>query len=201
MRMLLRRDRAVSSLIVLVLALGIGATAAIFTLLKAAFLDPLPYREAGRLVTVTEIAGGLPTVSEYLEIRSRSRTLEQLAFAEYLDMQLTGTGEPARVFAARVTASFLPLLGVNPSLGRKFVEEENQPGRTPSVLLSDAFWRSRMGADPGVVGRTLRLDGQPAAVVGVLPAGFQFDYPTLRIPEPVDIYVSYPLAVSPLSSV
>ncbi len=190
---LLRRDRAVSSLIVLVLALGIGGTAAIFTLLKAAFLDPLPYRDAGRLITIVENTGWNPNVAEYFEIASRSRSLEQLAFAEHLDMQLTGTAEPARVFAARATASFFPLLGVNPSLGRAFVEEENQPGRTPAVILTDAFWRSRMGADPGVVGRTLRLDGQPAAVVGVLPPGFQFDYPTLRIPEPVDIYVSYPI--------
>jgi len=190
---LLWRDAGISGLIVLVLALGIGGNAAIFTLLKAAFLDPLPYREAGRLVTIMEGSGWIPSVAEFVEIRARTRTLEQIAFAEHLDMQLTGSGEPARVFAARVTASFLPLLGVYPSRGRTFREEENQPGRTPSVILTDAFWRSRMGADPGIVGRTLRLDGQPAEVVGVLPPAFHFDYPTLRIAEPVDIYVAYPL--------
>lgn len=193
---LLRRDAGVSALAVLVLALGIGGSAAIFTLLKAAFLDPLPYREAGRLVTIIENNGWIPSVSEFVEIRARSRTLEQIAFAEHVDMQLTGTTEPARVFAARVTASFFPLLGVNASLGRALVEEENQPGRTQSVVLSDAYWRSRMGADPGVIGRTLRLDGQAAAVVGVLPRGFHFDYPTLRIAEPVDLYVSYPVQPS-----
>lgn len=190
---LLRRDPGTSALIVLVLALGIGGNAGIFTLLKTAFLDPLPYREAGRLVTINEITGWIPNVSEYLEIRARARTLEQIAFAEHLDMQLTGNGEPARVFAARVTASFFPVLGARAALGRTFLAEDNQPGRSPSVILSDAFWRSRAGADPSVIGRTLRLDGQPAVVVGVLPPGFQFDYPTLRIPEPVDIYVSYPL--------
>jgi predicted permease len=195
---LLRRDAGVSALIVLVLALGIGGNAAIFTLLKAAFLDSLPYRDAGRLITIMENNGWIPSVSEFLEIRARSRTLEQIAFAEHLDMQLTGTGEPARLFAARVTASFFPLLGVNASLGRTFLEEENQPGRTPVVIVTDAFWRSRMGADPGAVGRTLRLDGQSAAVVGVLPPGFHFDYPTLRIPERVDIYVSYPIEPSAL---
>jgi len=94
---LLRRDRAVSGLIVLVLALGIGGTAAIFTLLKAAFLDPLPYRDAARLVTVMESTGWMPSIAEFLEIRTRTRTLEQLAFAEHLDMQLTGTGEPTRL--------------------------------------------------------------------------------------------------------
>ena len=195
---LLRRDAGVSALIVLVLALGIGGNAAIFTLLKAAFFDPLPYRDGGRLVTIMESSGWNPSVSEFLEIRRQTRTLEQLAFAEHLDMQITGTAEPARVFAARVTASFFPLLGVNPALGRAFQEEDNQPGRAPAVILSDAFWRSRMGADRGILGRSLRLDGQPAEVVGVLPPAFHFDYPTLRIPEPVDIYVSFPLETSAL---
>jgi predicted permease len=198
---LLRRDPGVSGLIVLVLALGIGGNAAVFTLLKAAFLDPLPFRDAGRLVTIVKDRGWSPSASEFVEIRARSRMLEQIAFAEHRDMQLSGTGEPLRVFVARVTASFFPMLGVNASLGRTFLAEENQPGRTPVVLITDAFWRARMGAEPGVVGRTLRLDGQPALVVGVLPAGFHFDYPTLRIPAPVDIYVSYPLDPSaPLQS-
>jgi len=190
---LLRQDTSVSGLIVAVLALGIGGTAAIFTLVKAAFLDPLPYRDAARLVTVMENNGWVPTVSEFLEIRRRSRTLEQIAFAEHGDAHVSGTGEPVRLFAARVTVSFFPLLGVNASRGRTFLEEENYPGRTPPMILSDAFWRTKLGADPLVVGRTLHLDGAPALVVGVLPPGFHFDYPTLRIPEAVDIYVSYPL--------
>jgi putative ABC transport system permease protein len=197
---LLRRDATVSGLIVGVLALGIGGTAAIFTLLKAAFLDPLPYRDAGRLVTIVKNHEN-PTSSEFLEIRARSRTLEPMAFAEHGDAQLGGTAEPVRVFAARVSASFFPLLGINASLGRTFLAEESRPGGTPMVLLSNAFWRSRMGADARVVGRTLRLDGQSALVVGVLPQTFHFDYPTLHIPEPVDIYVSYPLDPSaPLQS-
>jgi predicted permease len=192
---LLRRDPGVSALIVLVLALGIGGNAAVFTLLKAAFLDPLPYRDAGRLVTVIENDGWIPTVSEFLEIRNHTRTLEGMAFVEHRDMQLSGTGEPTRIFAARVTASFFPLLGVNVVMGRTFLEEENQPGRPPVVILSHAFWRSRMGSDPGVLGHTLRLDGQPAVVVGVLPASFHFDYPTMGATEPVDLYAPYPVEV------
>ncbi|HXI40577.1 MAG TPA: ABC transporter permease [Bryobacteraceae bacterium] len=198
---LLRRDATVSGLIIAVLALGIGGTAAIFTLLKAAFLDPLPYRDAERLVTIVKNHGGNPTVSEFLEIRARSRTLGPIGFAEHGDAQLGGTSEPVRVFAARVSASFFPLLGINASLGRTFLAEESRPGGTPMVLLSSAFWRSRMGADPSIVGRTLRLDGQSAQVVGVLPPTFHFDYPTLHIAEPVDIYVSYPLdPAAPLQS-
>ena len=187
---LLRRDAAISALIIVVLALGIGGNAMMFTLLKAAFLDPLPYRDSERLVTVIEEGRWNPSVSEYLAIRARSRTLERLAYAEHRDMQVSGSDEPTRVYAARVTASFFPLLGVNAALGRTFLEEENEPGRAPAVILSDSFWRSKMGADGDVVGRTLRLDGQASVVVGVLPAGFHFDYPTLRISEPVDIYVS-----------
>lgn len=145
---LLRRDAGVSALIILVLALGIGGNAAIFTLLKAAFLDPLPYRDAGRIVTIVEsLSDWNPSVSEFVQIQERSRTLKQFAFAEHLDMQLSVAGEPERVFAARVTASFFPLLGVKASLGRTFLEEENRPGRTPSLILTDAFWRSSMGAD------------------------------------------------------
>jgi len=171
---LLHRDAGISALVVLVLALGIGGNAAIFTLMKAAFLDPLPYRDAGRLVTVMENNGWVPTISEFLEIRARSRTLEQMAFAEHRDMQVSGTGEPIRAFAARVTASFFPLLGVHASRGRMISKEENQPGRTPAVILTDAFWRTILGADPAVVGRTLRLDGAAALVVGVLPPGVPF---------------------------
>jgi hypothetical protein len=148
----------------------------IFTLLKAAFLDPLPYRDAGRLVTIIENNGWIPSTAEFIEIRARNRTFDQLAFAEHRDMQLSGSGEPVRVFAARVMASFFPLLGVSASLGRTFLEEENEPGRTPVVVLTDAFWRSKLGADPKVIGRTLRLDGQPALVVGVLVPRFHFDY-------------------------
>ena len=193
---LLRRDPGVSGLIVLVLALGIGGNAAIFTLLKAAFLDPLPYRDANRLVTVIGSTGWNPNIWEFAELRARSRELGQWAFLEHRDMQLTGTEEPERVFGARVTASLFPLLGVNAALGRTFSAEENQAGRTPVVVLSNAFWRARMAADPAIIGRPLKLDGEPAVVVGVLPPGFHFDYPTLRVFEPVDIYVSFPLAES-----
>ena len=203
---LVRRDASVSALIVLVLALGIGGNAAIFTLLKAAFLDPLPYQDADRLVTVIgsvpnkRIQGGVnlynPSVSEFLEIRKRSRVLEQMVFVDHRDFQLTGTDEPVRVFAARVTASFFPLLGVRASLGRTFSPEENSPGRNQVVIVSNDFWKTQMGADPAAVGRSLRLNGEPCVVVGVLPPGFSFDYPSLRIPEPAEIYVPFPIETS-----
>ncbi|SPE41670.1 conserved membrane hypothetical protein [Candidatus Sulfopaludibacter sp. SbA3] len=194
---LLRRDAGLSALIVLVLALGIGGNAAIFTLLKAAFLDPLPFPESGRLVTIFDryssfnVDGMGPTIPEYLDIRRRSRLLEETAFLDHRDLQLTGADEPVRVFSARVTASFFPLLGVKAALGRTFTPEENLPANNHVVVVSDAFWRSRMGADPNVIGKTLGLNGAPTVVVGVLPPGFAFDYPNLGVPEPVEIYVPF----------
>src|SRR5215467_7632849 len=151
-----KREPGVSALIILVLALGIGGNSAIFTLLKAAFLDTLPYRDADRLVTIVENNGWIASVSEFTEIQARSRSFEQITFAEHRDMQLSGSGEPVRVYAARVMASFFPLLGVSPSLGRTSLPEENQPGRTPAVVLTDSFWRSKLGADRNVIGRTLQ---------------------------------------------
>ncbi len=194
---LLRRDAGLSALIVLVLALGIGGNAALFTLLKTAFLDPLPYRDAGRLITITDRYGKLgvdglgPTIPEFLDIRKRSRLLEEAAFLDHRDFQITGADEPVRVFAARVTASFFPLLGVTASVGRTFAPEENQPANNHVVIVSDAFWRARMGGDRGAVGKILRLNGTPSTVIGVLPAGFSFDYPSLGVPEPVEIYVPF----------
>jgi putative ABC transport system permease protein len=194
---LLRRDAGISALIVLVLALGIGGNAAIFTLLKAAFLDPLPYPHAGRLVTVVDRYSKLgvdsigPTIPEFLDIRARAGSLEQMAFLDHRDFQLTGADEPVRVFAARATASFFPLLGVTASIGRTFSTEENLPGKNNVVVLSDRFWRSRMGADPNVIGKTLRLNDNPSLVIGVLPAGFAFDYPAIGVPEPVEIYTPF----------
>jgi putative ABC transport system permease protein len=193
-------------LIVVVLALGIGGNTAIFTLMNAAFIRPLPYRDAERLVSVSgvvfdkRVAGGTnrydPGISEYLEIRKHSHVLEDMAFIDHLDFQLTEIDEPTRVFAARVSASFFPLLGVRPSLGRSFSPEENWPGRTNVVMVSDTFWRTRMGADRNAVGQTLRLDGETSVVVGVLPPAFSFDYPTLGSPEPADIYVPFPMSDS-----
>lgn len=195
--LLLRKDPGMSALIVLVLALGIGGNAAMFTLLKAAFLDPLPFRDAGRLLALSDRYDKLnappmgPTIPEYLDIRQRSQVLEEMAFLDHRDFQLTGADEPVRVFAARVTASFFPLLGVQAALGRVFSAEENLPANDRVVVLSDAFWRARMGGDRGALGKILHLNGDPRVIVGVLPPGFSFDYPTLGVPEPVEIYVPF----------
>ena len=106
------------------------------------------------------------------------------------DFQLTGGDEPVRVFAARVEASLLTLLGVRPSLGRLFEAGEDRPGRDRVVVLSDGLWRRHFGADPGVVGRELMVNGAAYTVVGVLPPAFSFDYWS---PEPIEMYVPFPM--------
>jgi putative ABC transport system permease protein len=197
---LLWRDARVSGLIVLVLALGIGGTSAIFTLLKAAFLDPLPFRDASRLVTIHGRYSRLgvnelwPTIPEFIDIQSRSRSFDHMAFLDYRDYQITGSGEPVRVFAARVTASFFPLLGVTASIGRTFNAEENRPGSTSAVVITNSFWRTRLAGDPAVLGRALQINGAPHAIVGVLPPDFTFDYPTLGVPEPAEVYVPFEMS-------
>ena len=145
---LLWREPDVSALIVLVLALGIGGNSAIFTLLKATFLDPLPYRDAARLIVVREDSGWSPSIGEFLEIRKRSRELEQSAFLQLQDMQLTGTDEPVRVLAGRVTASFFPLLGVRVSMGRTLSEEDNFAGRRPRGPAKRRFLALANGRRP-----------------------------------------------------
>jgi putative ABC transport system permease protein len=195
----LQRDAVISALVILVLALGIGGNAAIFTLLKSAFLDPLPYAESGRLVMLYDRFSGLgfdqtgPTIPEFVDVRDRARSFEQLAFLDHRDFQLTGADEPVRVFAARVTASFFPVLGISAAMGRTFMPKENL-GRGSVVIVSDSFWRSRLGGDKGVIGRLLRLNGDPCKIVGVLPPGLSFDYPTLGVPEPADIYVPFEMS-------
>jgi len=198
----MRRDAASSALIVLLLALGIGGNTAIFTLIKATLLDPLPYAAPEALVRLVgripdrRVQGQVnridPTASEFLEIRNRSRVLESVAFLDQRDFQLIGADEPLRILAARVSVSFFPLLGIQPALGRGFSSEEEGAGRAATVILSHDFWTARMGANPDIVGKPIRLNDSPYVVIGVLPRDFRFDYANLRGGEPAEVYVPFP---------
>lgn len=156
---------------VVTLALGLGATSAIWSLLYGIVLSPLPFPETDRLVHLHSIDHG--------EVRSVSpgnfaafreaRSLERLAARTSDSLSLTGDGEPIRVSGQRVTAGYFAVLGVEPLLGRTFTADEDRPGGEPVALLSYGFWRSRFAADPKVVNRQLRLDGVPHTVIGVMP--------------------------------
>nr|ADC35935.1 protein of unknown function DUF214 [uncultured bacterium 70] len=174
----LRRAPLFTAVAIVTLALGIGANAAMFSVLNTYMLRPLPYPEPDRLVRVfrTSIhSQSWPhSFPNYLDHRSRSTVFEHLALYTGLRQSLTTDGEPAEGLQGfQVSSDFFPALGVPPALGRWFTRAEDEPSANNVVILTDAFWRRRFGADPAILGKTLRLEGQNVAVVGVMPAGFE----------------------------
>jgi predicted permease len=159
---------------VIALALGIGANSAIFSVVNAILLRPLPYKGPDQLVVIWENATHLgfpkdtPSPANFLDWRQQSTVFEGMsAFAER-SFNLTGVGEPERLEGRRVSANLFDVLGVKPIIGRTFVAEEDQPG-TKVVLLNESLWKRRFSSDPGVIGRAVNLNGEPYTVVGVLP--------------------------------
>ncbi len=183
--------------VVLTLALGIGANTAIFSVVYAALLRPLPYREPSRLFTLgesrtqhvisTEIAD--TSYPDYLDWKRTAKSIQSFAGYSGDAFTLTGNGEPKIIFAAQVTPSFFSTLGVKPAMGRDFFDGEMQPDGPPVAILSYAFWRSEFGGDPNIVGRVIRLDSKPATIIGVLPRNFEFA-PARSAPIWVPIHLS-----------
>lgn len=161
-----------------VLALGIGATTSIFTLVYKLLLQPLPYPDGGKLVWISGVPprSGQGNVGmlggDFLEFRARSRSYEKIAGLIPGVWIVSGGGDAESLPGARVTPGFFETLGIRPALGRVFVADEHRLGREMEVIFSDAFWRRRFGGDPGVIGRHVTLDGISYEVVGVAPAGF-----------------------------
>ena len=175
---LLRTQPALSAAIVVMLALGIGATTAIFSVVYGVLLRPLPFPEADRLVQIygTRLDRGWTTVSlteaNFWDLRDRNRTFDEMGALHGTSFSLTGLEFPERLTGGRVSVGFFRSLGVHPVAGRLFEPGEDEPGPDRDlVLLSHAFWTGRFGADPAVAGRHLTLDGRPYTVVGVLPPG------------------------------
>lgn len=163
-----------------VLALAIGSTSAMFSVASAVLLHPLPYPDPDRLVILHDvnrqqgITATNPSSANVLDWQQQARTLMQLAYWRFVYFNLSGDGvEPERVEGFRVTADFFPLLGATPVLGRLFIPEEYGPGRDYAVLLTYGIWERRFGRDPRVIGQILRIDGDPATIVGVLPRDFR----------------------------
>lgn len=175
---ILAKNPGLTTAAVLTFALGIGATAAIFTVFNGVLLRPLPFAHPNDLVYIKENRGprvGITPVVSYSDFvgwRNQSRTLSIIAAYMYSWVNLTGSGEAERVTCGLASASFFPLLGVQPAVGRLFLPEEDRASSPPVAILSHDMWERRFGGDPSVVGKGLTLDGKSYTVVGVLPATF-----------------------------
>jgi putative ABC transport system permease protein len=173
---MLRRNPGFTSVAVLTLALGIGANTAIFSIVNAVLLKPLPYPDPQRLVWITEVLHGaeLNGAADYIHWREQSKTFDHLTAFTTGQIYLTGRGEPERLDVVRATANLVPALGIAPQLGRAFTPEEDRPVGDPVVILSHALWQRRFGGDPSVIGQSVTLDGRDRVVIGVMPPGFKF---------------------------
>lgn len=193
-RSLLKRP-GMTAVVVLTLAIAIGANTAIFSVVNAVILRPLDYHEPNRLVVLWEanpqqgLEEGLTSGATYLDWRERSRTLEGVAAYSYRGFTLTDAQEPVRITSLAVSPSLFQVLGVDAGLGRTFLPEEEVPGNERLVILSQASWATRFGSDPEIIGRTIVLDGEPYTVVGVMPRGFQFpaDDPSVEMWSPLTL--------------
>ena len=180
----IRRAPGFAAVAILTLALGLGAITAMFSIVHSVLLEPMKYRDPGRLYMAQTIlaprfkatAPWPVNARHFHEWRTHGRSWEQISLIDGLGLTLTGTGEPERLLGFSVSYNFFRTLGVQPALGRDFLPAEELPGHFHVVILADSLWRTRFASDPSIVGRKLILNGEPNLVIGVMP-------PTLRVPK------------------
>ena len=176
---ILRKNPGFASVVVITLALGIGANSAIFSFLNAVILNPLPFHDPSRLVSMDQVSsqGGEMSVSllDLYDWRERSRSFEEIGGANNISFNLVSEGTPQRLNGQQVTANFFHILGVQPQLGRTFLAEEDKYGVPSTALISDSLWRNTFGSDPNIIGRHIDLgDADVVSVIGVMPPRFEF---------------------------
>jgi putative ABC transport system permease protein len=189
---LLRRSPGFTIVAVSALALGIGANTAIFSVVNSILIAPLPFEKADRLAMVWEQnpTTGLTNVVNplnYLEWQARNHSFRTLAALIAWPSSLAGDGEPEQVDGMAVSEGFFKILGVRPLLGRWFTPEEDRPGSDNVAILGEGLWRRRYAGDPGILGRTIRVDNHALKVVGVMPAGFKFPFSNAELWQPLAI--------------
>ncbi len=165
----LRRAPGFALVAIATLALGIGANTAVFSIVDAVVVRPLPYPAPERLVSLSG-----STMADLTRVAALNRSFASVAGYRAISIGLSGDGDPERVDAASVSANLISALGVNPELGRGFIADENQPGHTLVAVLSHGLWLRRFGGDSNIVGHRITIDGAAVTVVGVMPAGFAF---------------------------
>jgi putative ABC transport system permease protein len=189
----LARQPGVTLVAVLTLALGIGANSAIFSAVNAILLRPLPYDQPDRLVTLWEkrpaegVMDNVVSAADFADWSKMATSFDGMAAMSVVPADLTGVGDPVRLFVGAVTTQFFDVLRVNPMLGRRFGPEEGVAGKHRVVILGHKLWTTRFGSDRSVVGRTLPLSGIPHEVVGVLPPTFEFPDDTLDMWAPIPL--------------
>lgn len=180
-RMLLKNP-GISAVVVLVLALGIGANTTIFSVVNAVLLRPLPYEDPDGLVRLSEDSPQVPEMSisypNFLDWREQNKVFSKIAAMQFRSLNLIGSDEPERLQGRAVSAEFFDVLGVKPASGRSFMAEEDRPGANRVCIVSDGLWKRRFGSDPSLVGKQLTLSGESYTVVGVLPSSYRFGTPT-----------------------
>ena len=178
---------AFTAVAVIIIALGIGANTAIFSLVRAVMLRPLPFADPDRLVMVWEDASFLnfpkntPAPANYVDWKERNESFQDMAALRMRDFNLIGDGEPEKVYGYAVTGNFFSVLGVEPVVGRTIAADDDRPEANKVAVISYPLWQSRYGGDPGIVGRDILLDDRKHTVIGVMPRGFQFLDPDVRI--------------------
>jgi predicted permease len=188
------KQAAFAAAAVLTLALGIGATTAIFSVVYGVLLKPLPFHEPERLVSLQQIAPHGAGVNQgpgtYLTYRENHQVFEAIGAWDPAELSITGGAEPERVQGLLVSASTLPLLRVQPILGRVFSAEDDAPGAPRRVMLTHGYWQRRFAGADNIVGQQLVIDGRPTEVIGVLPASFTFlrTRPAIVLPLPLDVH-------------
>ena len=181
--------------ILLTLALSIGANSAIFSVIDGVLLRPLPYPGADRIVRLFFHSASYPRFPlnpfDFRDFRARNRSFEALAGFTRADLQLSGSGQPERFTGFAVTAGFFRVLGLRPACGHEFDAAAEIPGNEQQVILSDRLWRNRFASDPGIVGRKITLDARPFTVAGVMPPGTEHpgnEYNGVAHGETVDLW-------------
>ncbi|MGH9386614.1 MAG: ADOP family duplicated permease [Vicinamibacterales bacterium] len=191
---LFRKAPGFSAACIAVVALGIGAVTAIFSVVYGVALEPLPFREPERLVALWTRAQKLGQTriqvngADHRDWQAANHVFDDIALVRNIaNFNLTGNREPERLFGARISANLFPVLGVEPAIGRGFTEDEDEIGNERRVILSDGLWRRRFGADPSIVGREIGLSGVPHLVVGVMRPDFQYPGREFQVWTPLTI--------------
>jgi predicted permease len=176
---MLQKNPGFTVIAVATLALGIGANTALFSVINGVLLNPLPYRDADRLIALyaktNEFARSSISYPNLLDWRRESKSFESIAGYRSDSLNLTGLGEPERLRSEMVSATFFPLLGVNPAIGRNFNAQEDHIGAAPVVLISDSLWHRKFGEAPDIVGKAIDLDTKRYTIIGVLPPSFHYE--------------------------